>query len=109
MLCMELSKVDRLYYKQHDKMYRQLKARRVLSLFNHVSLKTRSALWLYKVYGNSALLVLNRTLLKMLMPFKLMLLGLIFIISHYLLKFPDIVQYDYNYSLRQIEFETVIL
>ena len=41
--------------------FRQLRARRALSLFNDV-LRTRRVLSLYKFYGDSALLVLNRTL-----------------------------------------------
>ena len=44
--------------------YRQLRATRALSLFNDVSLRTRRALSLYKVYGDSALLVLSRILLN---------------------------------------------
>ena len=39
--------------------YRQLRARRALLQFKDVPLRTRRALLLYKVYGNSALLVLN--------------------------------------------------
>ena len=39
--------------------YSQLRARRALSLYNDVPLRTRRALSLHKVYGNSALLVLN--------------------------------------------------
>ena len=42
-------------------LYRQSRARRVLSIFKDVLLRTRSGLSLYKVYGDSALLVLNRT------------------------------------------------
>ena len=41
--------------------FRQLRARRVLLQFKDVPLSTRRALSLYKVYGNSALLVLNGT------------------------------------------------
>ena len=44
--------------------YRQLRARRVLSLFKNVALRTRRALLLYNVYGDSALLVLNGTSLN---------------------------------------------
>ena len=44
--------------------YHQLRARRALSLFKDVPLRTRRALSLYKVYGDSALLVLNRTSLN---------------------------------------------
>ena len=44
-------------------MYRQLRARRALSLFNDDLFSTRRALLLYKVYGDSTLLVLNGTLL----------------------------------------------
>ena len=44
--------------------YHQLRARRALMMFKHVPLRTRRALSLYKVYGNSALLVLNRTSLN---------------------------------------------
>ena len=43
---------------------RQLRARRALSLFNVVSLRTRRVIPLSKVHGDSALLVLNRTLLN---------------------------------------------
>ena len=39
--------------------YPQLRARRVLSLFNNVPLRTRRALSLYKVNGDSALLALS--------------------------------------------------
>ena len=47
------------------KTYCQLRARRVLwSLFKDVPLRTRRGLLLYKVYGNSALLVLNGILLN---------------------------------------------
>ena len=46
------------------KIYRQLRARRAISIFKDVPLRTRRALSLYKVYGNSALLVLNRTSLN---------------------------------------------
>ena len=42
----------------------QLKARRALSIFKEVPLRTRRVLSLYNVYGNSALLVLNRTSLN---------------------------------------------
>ena len=41
-----------------------LRTRRVLSLCKSVLLKTRRALLLYRVYGNSALLVLNGTSLN---------------------------------------------
>ena len=44
--------------------YRQLRARRALSIFKDVPLRTRRALSLYKAYGNSALLVLNGTSLN---------------------------------------------
>ena len=44
--------------------YYQLRARRVLSIFNDVPLRTRRVLSLYKVYGDSALLVLNGTSLN---------------------------------------------
>ena len=40
---------------------RQLRARRALLQFKDVPLRTRRALLLYKVYGDSALLVLNGT------------------------------------------------
>ena len=39
----------------------ELRARRALMLFKHVSLRTRRALSIYKVHGNSALLGLNET------------------------------------------------
>ena len=42
-------------------IYRQLRARRMLLQIKDVPLRTRRALLLYKVYGNSALLVLNGT------------------------------------------------
>ena len=42
-------------------MYRQLRARRALLQIKDVPLRTRRALSLYKVSGNSALLVLNGT------------------------------------------------
>ena len=44
-----------------DSIYRQLRARRVLLQFKDVPLRTKRALLLYKVYGDSALLVLNGT------------------------------------------------
>ena len=47
-----------------DLVFRQLRARRALSLCKDVPLRTRMALSLYKVNGNSALLVLNRTSLN---------------------------------------------
>ena len=46
------------------KAYRQLRARRVLSIFKDVPLRTRRALSLYNVYGDNALLVLSRTSLN---------------------------------------------
>ena len=39
-----------------------MRAKRALSLFNNVPLRTRKVLSLYKVYGNSALLVFTRML-----------------------------------------------
>ena len=42
----------------------QLTARRALSIFKDVPLRTRGALSLYNVYGDSALLVLNGTSLN---------------------------------------------
>ena len=42
-------------------IYRQLRARRALLQFKDIPLKTRRALLLYKVYGDSALLVFNGT------------------------------------------------
>ena len=42
----------------------QFRARRELSLFNDVPLRTRRGLSLYKVYDDNALLVVNRTLLN---------------------------------------------
>ena len=45
-------------------IHRQLRARRALLQCKDVLLRSRRALLLYKVYGNSALLVLNRTSLK---------------------------------------------
>ena len=48
----------------------QFRGRRVLILFNHVLLRERRALSLYSVYGISAFLVLNGTLLNSFkMPF----------------------------------------
>ena len=44
--------------------HQQLRARRALSLFNNVPFRTRMVLSLYKVCGDSALLVLNRTWLN---------------------------------------------
>ena len=44
--------------------YRQLRARRALLNFKDVPLRTRRALSLYKVFGDSALLVLNGTSLN---------------------------------------------
>ena len=44
--------------------FRQLRVRRALTLLKDVLLRTRRALSLYKVYGNSALLVLNGTSLN---------------------------------------------
>ena len=44
-------------------IYRQLRARRALLQFKDVPLSTRRALLLYKVYSDSALLVLNGTFL----------------------------------------------
>ena len=44
--------------------YRQLRARKALSIFKDVPLRTRMTLLLYNVYGNSALLVLSRTSLN---------------------------------------------
>ena len=44
--------------------YCQLRARRALLHFKDVLLRTRRVLWLYKVYGDSALLVLYGTSLK---------------------------------------------
>ena len=43
---------------------RQLRARRALLQIKDVPLRTRRALLLYKVYGDSALLVLNGTSLN---------------------------------------------
>ena len=42
-------------------LYRQMRARRALLQLKEVPLRTRRALLLYKVYGDSALLVLNGT------------------------------------------------
>ena len=44
--------------------YRQLRARRALMMFKDAPLRTRRALSLYKVYGDSALLVLSGTSLN---------------------------------------------
>ena len=44
-----------------DPTFRQLRARRALTLFNDVPLRTRRALSPYTLYSNSALLVLNGT------------------------------------------------
>ena len=48
----------------NNSVCRQLRARRALSLSSDVPLKTRRVLSLYKVYDDSALLVLNGTLLN---------------------------------------------
>ena len=48
-------------------LYHQLGANRALMLFNAIPMRTRRVLSLYKVYGISALLVLNR--ISALMPF----------------------------------------
>ena len=45
-------------------IYHQLRARRALSIFKDVPLRTRRALLLYKVYGDSTLLVPNGTSLN---------------------------------------------
>ena len=45
-------------------LYHQFRARRALSLFSDVSFKTRRVLSLSNVYDDSALLVLNGTLLN---------------------------------------------
>ena len=45
-------------------LYCQLRARRALLIFNDVPLRSRRVLSLYKVYGDSALLVLNGTLMN---------------------------------------------
>ena len=45
-------------------IYCQLRARRALSIFKDVPLRTRRGLSLYNVYGNSTLLVFNGTSLK---------------------------------------------
>ena len=45
-------------------IYHQLRARRALMLFKDVPLRTKRGLSLYKVCGDSALLVLNGTLLN---------------------------------------------
>ena len=46
-----------------SRLYRQLKVRRALLQIKDVPLRTRRALLLYKVYGDSAFLVLNGTAL----------------------------------------------
>ena len=45
-------------------IYCQLRARKALMLVKDVPLRTRRVVSLYKVYGDIALLVLNRTLLN---------------------------------------------
>ena len=45
-----------------SRTYRQLRVRRALSIFKDVLLRSRRVLSLYKVYGDSAILVLNKTL-----------------------------------------------
>ena len=68
--CWSISSVDGAYKLTHTHThtwrytYRQVRVRRVLSLFKDVSLRTRRALSLYKVYGDSALLVFNGTWLN---------------------------------------------
>ena len=47
-----------------DFIYHQLRARRALSIFKDVPLRTRRAQLLYKVYGDSVLLVLSGTSLN---------------------------------------------
>ena len=53
----------------HIHTYRQLRARRALSIFNNVPLRTSRGLSLYKVYGDSALLFLNIVEQHHAMPF----------------------------------------
>ena len=55
---------DRFLGKEVSGSYRQLRARRTLSIFKDILLRTRRALMLYTVNGDSALLVLNGTSLK---------------------------------------------
>ena len=62
----ESREINSVYSSQPlDKSFMSKSTRRALTLFNHVPLSTRRALHvsLYKVYANSVLLVLNRTLL----------------------------------------------
>ena len=47
------------YHMIKEKIKRQLRARRALTLFNDVPLRFGRAISLYKVYADSALLVLN--------------------------------------------------
>ena len=49
---------------KHTSTYHQLRARKALSIFKDPPLRTRRALLLYKVEGDSALLVLNETSLN---------------------------------------------
>ena len=58
-----------IYFLYTERWNRQLRARRALLQLKDVPLRTRRALLLYKVYGNSALLVLNGTSLIALAPF----------------------------------------
>ena len=48
----------------HNRISRQLRARRALKIYKDVLLRTRRALLLYKVYGDRALLVINGTSLN---------------------------------------------
>ena len=52
------------HYKYCSEPYLQLRTRKALMLFKDVLLRTRRALSLYKVYGDSALLLLKGTLLN---------------------------------------------
>ena len=69
LLCHRNNNIVNLFWKELDFTKsqlenHQLRARRALSLFKDVLLRNRRALSLYYVYGDSALLVLNRTSLN---------------------------------------------
>ena len=66
--CLFLDRCPRIWQKscriKFHQANHQLRGRKALLQFKDVPLRTRRALSLYKVYGNSALLVLNETSLN---------------------------------------------
>ena len=62
-LCNSFQGLTKQYW-VHKRRCRQLRARRALSIFNDVPLRTRRVLLLYRAYGDSTLLVLNGTSLN---------------------------------------------